>query len=56
MHYVVEVRTAADGWLRRRKRHELFAVARVEAERVRATGGVARIVQVADDGTRKVAG
>ncbi len=54
MRYVVEVRTAAGGWLRKRGEHRLHTEARLEAERVRAAGGEPRIVQVADDGTRKV--
>ncbi len=54
MHYVVEVRTAAGGWFRKRGEHRLFAEARLEAERVRAAGGTPRIVQVTNDGTRKV--
>ncbi len=56
MHYEVEVRTATGGWLRKRSEHKLLAAAMLEAERARATGGVARIVQVADDGTRRVVG
>ena len=56
MHYVVEVRTAAGGWLRKRGEHKLLGDAWCEAERVKATGGEPRIVQVAADGTRKVIG
>ncbi len=40
MHYEVEIRTAAGGWL--------------EVERARREGGEPRVVQAADDGTRKV--
>ncbi len=54
MRYVVEVRTTAGGWFRKRCEYRLLAEARLEAERVRAAGGVPRIVQVTDDGTRKV--
>ncbi len=54
MHYVVEVRTAAGGWLRKRGEHRLLAEARLEAERVKAAGGVPRVVQIAEDGTRRV--
>ena len=56
MHYVVEVRTAAGGWLRKRREHRLLTEARLEADRVRAAGGASRIVQVGDDETRKVIG
>ena len=56
MHYVVEVRTTTGGWLRKRGEHRLLAAAQLEAERARAAGGVARVVQVADDGTRRVVG
>ena len=56
MRYVVEVRTAAGGWLRKRGEYRLHTKARLEAERVRAAGGVPRIVRVADDGTRRVVG
>jgi hypothetical protein len=56
MHYVVEVRTAAGGWLRKRGEHKLLADAWREAERVKTAGGESRIVQVGDDGTRKVIG
>ena len=56
MHYVVEVRTAAGGWLRKRGEHKLLGDAWREAERVKATSGEPRIVQVAADGTRKVFG
>ncbi len=56
MHYVVEVRTAAGGWFRKRGEYKLLAAAMLEAERVRAGGGEPRIVQIADDGTRKVVG
>ena len=56
MHYVVEVRTAAGGWLRKRGEHRLLGDAWREAERVKAAGGETRIVQVGDDGTRKVIG
>jgi hypothetical protein len=52
MHYVVEVRTAAGGWLRKRGEHRLLAAAQLEAERARAAGGEPRVVQVRDDGTR----
>ncbi len=54
MHYEIELRTAAGGWLRRRGQFKLLDGARLEAERVRREGGEPRIVQVADDGTRKV--
>ncbi len=54
MRYVVEVRTAAGGWLRERGEHRLHTEARLEAERVRAAAGVPRIIRVADDGTRRV--
>ena len=56
MHYVVEVRPAAGGWLRKQGEHKPLADAWREAERVKATGEVSRIVQVAADGTRKVIG
>ena len=56
MHYVVEVQTTAGGWLRKRGEHRLLAAAQLEAERARAAGGEPRVVQVADDGTRKVIG
>jgi hypothetical protein len=56
MHYVVEARTAAGGWLRKRGEHKRLGDAWLEAERVRAAGGESRIVQVADDGTRTVLG
>jgi hypothetical protein len=56
MHYVVEVRTAAGGWLRKRGEHKRLGDAWLEAERVKAAGGESRIVQVADDGTRTVLG
>jgi hypothetical protein len=56
MHYVVEVRTAAGGWLRKRGEHKLLASAWAEAERVKAAGADSRIVQVGDDGIRKVIG
>jgi hypothetical protein len=54
MHYEVEVRTASGGWLRRRGQFKLLDGARLEAERVRHEGGESRVVQVADEGTRKV--
>ncbi len=54
MRYVVEVRTAAGGWLRKRGEYRLHTEARLEAERVRTAGGAPRIVRVADDGTRRV--
>ena len=53
MHYVVEVRTAAGGRRRKRGEYRLHTEARLGTERARAAGGVARIVQVADDGTRR---
>ena len=56
MHYVVEVRTAAGGWFRRKQEFKLLTDAQFEAERVRRAGGVPRIVQVADDGSRRVVG
>jgi hypothetical protein len=56
MHYVVEVRTATGGWLRKRGEHKRLGDAWLEAERVKAAGEEPRIVQVADDGTRKVLG
>ena len=56
MHYVVEVRTATGGWLRKRGEHKRLGDAWPEAERVRVAGGESRIVQVADDGTRTVLG
>jgi hypothetical protein len=55
-HYVVEVEIGAGGWLQRRQRFERLADAQLEADRVRREGGVARVVQVADDGTRTVLG
>ncbi len=54
MHYVVEIRTSAGGWLRRRQEFKLLTDAQLEAERVRREGGVPRLVQVTDEGTRKV--
>ncbi len=56
MRHVVEVRTAAGGWLRERGEYRLHTEARLEAERVRAVGGVPRVVRVADDGARRVVG
>ena len=56
MHYEIELRTAAGGWLRRRGRSRLLAGAGHEAERVRREGGEPRVVRVADDGTRTVVG
>ena len=53
MHYEVEIRTAAGGWLRRRGQFKLLDSVRHEAERVRREGGEPRVVQVANDGTRK---
>jgi hypothetical protein len=55
-HYAVEVEIGAGGWLRRKERFRLLGEARLEVERGRAMGGVARVVQVADDGTREVVG
>jgi hypothetical protein len=56
MHYVAEVRTATGGWLRKRGEHKRLGDAWLEAERARAASGESRIVQVADDGTRRVLG
>ncbi len=56
MHYEVERRTNAGSWVSLRKRFKLLADARLEAEVVRDRDGKTRVVQVADDGTRKVVG
>jgi len=55
-YYAVEVEIGAGGWLQRRDRFELASEAQLQAEGFRRAGGVARVVQVADDGTRKVVG
>ncbi len=52
MRYVVEVRTAAGGWLRKRGEHRLHTEARLEAERARAAGGVPRAGCCASSGSR----
>jgi hypothetical protein len=54
--YAVEVEIGAGGWLQRRDRFKQASEAQLEADRVRREGGVARVVRVADDGTRKVVG
>jgi hypothetical protein len=56
MHYEVEVRVDTGDRLPKRTRHELLADAKLEAAQVEDRGGEPRIVQVADDGTRKVVG
>src|SRR5829696_7569233 len=55
-YHAVEIEIGAGGWLQRRERFKLLVEAQLEAERARAAGGVARVVQVADDGTRRVVG
>jgi hypothetical protein len=54
--YAVEVEIGAGGWLQRRDRFGRASEAQVEVDAVRRAGGAARIVQVADDGTRRVLG
>lgn len=56
MHYEVEVRAAAGGWLKRKGRFRLLDAARHEAGRMGREGWVPRVVKVADDGTREVVG
>ena len=53
-HHAVEVEVGAGGWLRRKDRFELAGEAQAEAEGFRRAGGKARVVRVADDGTRTV--
>ena len=55
-HYAVEVEIGAGGWLQRRERFGSLGDAQRGAEDVRRAGGAARIVRVADDGTREVVG
>jgi len=53
-YYAVEVEIGAGGWLQRRDRFELASEAQLQAEGFRRAGGAARVVRVADDGTRTV--
>ena len=52
----VEVGLGDGGRLQRRRRFALGDEARAEAEEVRRGGGTARVVRIADDGTREVVG
>ena len=54
-YYAVEVEIGAGGWLQRRERFKLLGEAQLEADRARREGSVSRVVQVAADGTRRVA-
>ncbi len=55
-YHAVEIEIGAGGWLQRRERFKLLGEAQLEAERARRKGSVARVVQVAADGTRRVVG
>jgi hypothetical protein len=58
MHYEVERLNMASRWLKPRgragKKHKSLSDAQLEAAAARDRGSVARIVQVADDGSRTV--